>query len=167
MNTTGSRKNFRFQKLLLTALLTVGLSAGLSQTGIAASDSSDPASAPMVAYRASQDCPRWSDDPALQQKHAKFLDETRELRKQLAVKQAGMRALMQASQPDSAQVAQFEGELFDLREQLRAKAQESGLPFGMMGGCRGGHGMGMGKGDCGPCMGAGPHGGGRFHGSRR
>lgn len=166
MNTTSSRK--KFQNFLWAALLAVGLTAGVSQVGIAATDGSDPASAPMVVYRrAPQDCPRWSDDPAMQQKHAKFLDETRELRKQLTVKQAGMRALLHAAQPDSAQVARLAGELFDLREQLRAKARESGLPFGMMGGCRGGHGMGMGRGDWGPCMGAGPHGGGRFHSGRR
>ncbi len=151
--------------LLLAALFAAGITAGLSQVSIAASDSPAPAPSPMP-QNAPWNCPRWSDDPAMQQKHAQFLDETKELRRQLAVKEAGMRALMQSAQPDNAQAAQLAGELFDLREQLRAKAQASGLPMGMMGGHHG-MGMGKGKGGCGPCDGSGPNGGGRYHGNRR
>ena len=83
------------KSLFLAALFAVGLTAGLSQISIAATDNSAPAPPPMT-QKAPWNCPRWSDDPAMQQKHAQFLDETKELRKQLAVKQAGMRALMQS-----------------------------------------------------------------------
>lgn len=92
------------------------------------------------------------------EKHNKFLQETTTLRKQMAVKQAEKRSMMRSSQVDSAKVAQLTGEIFDLREQLRTKAQENGLPMGMMGGGMGrGKGMGMGGGAWwGPCDGTGP-----------
>ena len=54
-----------------------------------------------------------------------------------------MRAIMQADTPDTTQAGQVAGEVFELREKLRAKAQEAGLPFPMMGM---GMGMGMGPG---------------------
>lgn len=59
--------------------------------------------------------------------HDKFLGETVQLRKELAVKRAEKRALMTSENPDSKRVAQLTGELFDLREQMKSKAQELGL----------------------------------------
>ena len=79
-----------------------------------------------------------------------FLNETVELRKTLAVKKAEKRALMLNDNPDAKQVAQLTGEIFDLREQLQAKAQEKGIEK---------PGFGRGPGSCG-CdgPGAGPKG---------
>ncbi|NLZ17059.1 MAG: periplasmic heavy metal sensor [Desulfobulbaceae bacterium] len=150
---TTSKKN-----LLLAALLATGVTFGLAQTGIAADATATPP-APTGAW----DCPWMGNDPAMVQKHNKFLQDTVELRKQMAVKHAEKRSLMRSAQPDSAKVAQLTGELFDLREQLRAKAQTEGLPMGMMGG-----GMGMGRwhGNWGPCDGMGPGGMGQGRGGR-
>lgn len=81
----------------------------------------------------------------------KFLDQTVDLRKKMAESRAQMWALMRSANPDPDQVSRLAGEIFDLREQLRAKARENGLdamgPRGMMGnGCGGPMGMGAGMG---------------------
>ncbi|MDH3329508.1 MAG: periplasmic heavy metal sensor [Desulfobulbaceae bacterium] len=66
-----------------------------------------------------------SDDT--QKARDKFLDETTQIRKELTVKRAEKRALMNSENPDAKRVAQLTSELFDLREQMRSKAQELGL----------------------------------------
>ena len=83
-------------------------------------------------------------DEATIAKHEAFRADTVELRKQMAMKRAEKRALMNSQNPDPAAVAQVEGELFDLRTQMQAKAKEAGVV--MMGGQgrgwggKGGHG---------------------------
>ena len=120
------------KKIALAAILTSGIALAISQSAIAQQpDPKGPAKAP--GYR--------QLDPAMIKAHDKFLAETVELRKQMTEKQAVMRAIMQADTPDTTQAGQVAGELFELREKLRAKAQEAGLPFPMMG-----MGMGMGPG---------------------
>ena len=100
------------------------------------------------------------------EKHNAFLASTVELRKQIAEKQAVQRAIMAADTPDTTQAGKVAGELFELREQLRAKAQAAGLPYPMLG-MGMGKGMGMGGMGCGmadgfgPGDGKGPH---RHHG---
>ena len=81
----------------------------------------------------------------MQKTHDKFLAETVDLRKQMAEKHAVMRAQMNAGTPDTAKVSQLAGELFELREKLRVKAQATGLPMPM---------LMMGQGDMGgvPCQ---------------
>ena len=86
-----------------------------------------------------------------------FLAETTELRKTMAEKRAAMRALMKSSAPDPEQASKLAGELFDIREQLRPKAQAAGLPAHMM--------MGMGRMGAGPMGCDGPMMGGRHHGA--
>lgn len=155
MKTTNNKKS-----LLIAALLATGMTMGFGLTGI--SNAADATPAAPAAQADSWNCPWLSNDPAMQQKHAKFLQDTKELRKQLAVKQTAKRTLMRSAQPDSAQAQQLTGEIFDLREQLRAKAQAEGLPMGMMGrGFHGGPGMGRGDGNWGPCNGMGPMGPGK------
>ncbi|MHB8790886.1 MAG: hypothetical protein ACYDBT_13515 [Desulfobulbaceae bacterium] len=75
----------------------------------------------------------------------KFLSETVALRKEMAVKRAEQEALMNSENPDAKRIAQLTGEIFDLREQLQAKAAESGLDVPGM--------KGFG---CGACDGPGP-----------
>lgn len=90
-------------------------------------------------------------DEATQQARTKFLDETVALRKQVAEKRTEMRVLMDSESPDAKQTSSLAGELFDLREQLRVKAQENGLPgHGVMGE------MGMNQ-NCGGMGMKGPH----------
>ena len=152
------------KNLLIAALLATGMTMGVGMTSTAnAADAAPAAKAAPAAQADARNCPWLSNDPAMQQKYAKFLQDTKELRKQLAVKQAAKRALMRSAQPDSAQAQQLAGEIFDLQEQLRVKAQAEGLPMGMMGrGFKGGPGMGQGGGNWGPCNGMGPgKGGGR------
>lgn len=67
-----------------------------------------------------------------------FLDETADIRKNIAVKRAEMRAIMRGDSPDSERAAALSAELFDLRETMRKKAREKGIR-GFMG--HGGPGM--------------------------
>jgi zinc resistance-associated protein len=87
--------------------------------------------------------------------HEQFLTETRELRKQMHTKKTELRAVMANEKPDEKKAAKLSEELFDLRENMRAKAKESGLPaWGLQGALcdgprAGGRGMmGRGAGDC-------------------
>lgn len=101
-------------------------------------------------------------DPASQEKYSQFFTETQELRKQLTMKQAERRALMQTENPDPAAASQLAGEIFDLRNSLQDKAQAAGISqfYGrgqagfMGGGPRGGRG-------------GGPRGGGQMMGGPR
>jgi len=70
----------------------------------------------------------------------KFLDTTVSIRKAMTTKRAEMRAIMKNAAPNAEQAARLSGELFDLREQLRAKAQENGLNVSALRGL-----MGMGR----------------------
>jgi len=96
-------------------------------------------------------------DEAAQEKVSAFREATIELRKEIAMKRAEKRALMQAQTPDAATVAKVEGELFDLRSEMQKKAQEAGMPMmgaGMGMGMHGFHGRGGGRGQgygMGPC----------------
>jgi Spy/CpxP family protein refolding chaperone len=80
------------------------------------------------------------------QAREEFRQETSEIRRQMAVKQAELQALMAQTNPDEKKVAALTGEVWDLRNGLRQKAVESGLPgqFGFencrKGGMRGGRG---------------------------
>ena len=57
-----------------------------------------------------------------------FLKDSKDLRKSMMMKRTEMRAIMQGTNPDPEKVAALAGEIFDLREQLRAKAIANGLP---------------------------------------
>ena len=96
-------------------------------------------------------------DQATQDKIRQFFKDNQELRKQMVMKQAEKRALMQSAAPDPKAVAKITGELFDLHTTMRANAETAGvdkyLGPGRMGtgnmgysGSRGGHGKGYGRG---------------------
>ncbi len=53
----------------------------------------------------------------------RFLDETADLRKALASKEAEYEALMAGSNPDPGRAGRLSREILDLREQLRVKAR--------------------------------------------
>lgn len=86
-------------------------------------------------------------DPAVKEKMDKFFESTVELRKEMAMKRAEKQALLRADNPDPAALSKIEGELFDLRNTIRTKANEAGV-VGLMG-PRGGFGAG-GPGQRGP-----------------
>lgn len=168
-----SRKTAKF--LFLSALLASGMTVGLALTVGAADEPAAPADAPSaLAQPAPQPHPRLTPGD-FAKKRAQFLEDTKDLRRQIAVAKAAMKALMRSTQPDVDLAQRFAGELFDLREQLRAKEAESGLPP-MMGGkpshpCQGpgmafdpmgccGHGH---PGMQGGCMGHPRHGKGHGH----
>jgi len=88
-------------------------------------------------------------DPAVQEKMDKFYQETQDLRRQMVVKRAEQRALMQGNNPDPAAAAKLSGDLFDLQTSMHDKAVAAGVdqyigPM-MFGGGRG-PGMGFGGG---------------------
>ena len=128
------------KKIALAAILSSGLALAISQAALA-----QPGQPGVPAGKGMGMGPGMLQmDPATQKAHDKFLADTVELRKQVAEKQAVLRAQMNAATPDTTKVGQLSGELFTLREQLRVKAQEAGLPYPMGMGC--GMGMGPGKG---------------------
>ncbi|MCG6931081.1 MAG: periplasmic heavy metal sensor [Desulfofustis sp.] len=95
-------------------------------------------------------------DPAAQEKLDKFFADTKDLHREIAVKQAERIALIRSGNPDPAAVGKLAGELFDLRTTVREKAEEAGVAeyLGPMG-PRGGMNPGMG----GPGMRGGMKGG--------
>ena len=132
------------KKIALAAILTSGLALAISQAAIA--QPGQPGVPAGKGMGMGMGAGMQQMDAATQKAHEKFLADTVELRKQVTEKQAVLRALMNSATPDTAKVGQLSGELFALREQLRAKAQEAGLPYPMGMGCGMGMGHGMGHG---------------------
>lgn len=93
-------------------------------------------------------------DPAVKAKVDQFFKDNQALHKQLVMKQAEKRALLQSDKADPQVAAKLAGELFDLRTALHDKAEAAGVaayigPMGMgmgMGGGKGMHGRGRGMG---------------------
>ncbi|MBU1566295.1 MAG: periplasmic heavy metal sensor [Proteobacteria bacterium] len=87
-------------------------------------------------------------DPATKEKVSKFFKDNQALHKQVAMKQAEKRAIMQSEKPDPQAAAKVAGELFDLRTAMHDKAEVAGVSqyLGPMGGGRGGRGHGFGSG---------------------
>lgn len=88
-------------------------------------------------------------DQSTQDKIAQFFEDNSSLRKEIVMKQAEKRALMQSAQPDPKAVAAVAGELFELRTAMREKAEVAGVDqyIGPRGGV-GGPGL-RGGGPCG------------------
>lgn len=143
------------KKIMLATVFTSGLALAISQSTFAQPDPPDMQPDAQTNTQAKQNTSpqmHHQRNPEMQQAREKFMDDTVAIRKQMAEKNAAMQALMKAETPDATKVSQLAGELFDLREKLRVKAQESGLP--MMG--RGmGKGMGMDENGAMPCQGMG------------
>ena len=143
------------KKIMIATVFTSGLALAISQSTFAQPDSPDMQPDAQINTQEKQNTSPHKHhhiNPEMQKAHEKFMDDTVAIRKQMAEKNAAMQALMKAETPDATKVSQLAGELFDLREKLRIKAQESGLP--MMGrGMR--KGMGMDENDAMPCQGMG------------
>jgi len=86
-------------------------------------------------------------DDATKGKIDAFQRDTQDLRKQIVMKHAAMRALMTSQNADPAAASKLSGELFDLQATMQEKAKAAGISQ-YVGGCGMGGGMGM-----------GPHGG--------
>lgn len=93
-------------------------------------------------------------DPATKEKVSKFFKDNQPLHKQIAMKQAEKRAIMQSEKPDPQAAAKVAGELFDLRTTMHDKAEAAGVSqyLGPMGHGKGFRGPGSGTGG-GPGMG--------------
>lgn len=126
------------KKVFLATILTGGLALAISQAVIAqpglGPQGLGPKGGPAYAQKM---------DPAIEKARDKFLTETAVERKELAQKNAALRVLMNSSNTDTTEVAKLAGEVFELREKLRAKAREAGQPLHMM---MWGSGNGMGCG---------------------
>ncbi|MDP3480800.1 MAG: periplasmic heavy metal sensor [Desulfoprunum sp.] len=81
-------------------------------------------------------------DKATQDKLDAFQRDTQALRKQIIMKHAEMRAMMQSDNPNPAAASKLSGELFDLQATMQDKAKAAGVATYLGGGC----GMGMGRG---------------------
>lgn len=96
-------------------------------------------------------------DQATQDKIAQFYKDNSSLRKEIVMKQAEKRALMQSAQPDPQAVATVAGELFELRTTMREKAELAGVEQ-YIGPRKGFGGPGFrGLGPCGQGFGRGVH----------
>jgi len=137
MERTTSKK-----RIILAAILTSGLALAISQSALA-----EPAAQPDSQTKQVATPQMRRMDPDMQKARDKFLGDTVVIRKQLVEKTATMKALSNAQTPDATKISQLAGEVFDLREQLRGKAKEAGLPMGM--------GMGVDDSDSMPCQGMG------------
>ncbi|NIA05462.1 MAG: hypothetical protein GWP11_05780 [Proteobacteria bacterium] len=148
------------KKKIILGVVLVGTIAltGLQAAGAAPAGPGSSGPGPQHGQLYKQNCR--SLDPAAIAARNKFLDATTSIRREMAVKRAERRAMMASSIPNARQVGKLSGELFDLREQLRAKARESGLgALGLRGMMHSMMGMG---GRCGKESGPGRN----FHGSR-
>ncbi len=120
----------QMKKTLAVAVLVTGLGlAGINQASAAKDWGGTPA-----AY-GSVPCPCGGQgvgisnqlDAATKAKIEKFREDTLDLRRQTAMKRAEKKALMQSQTPDATAVARVTGELFDLRETMKAKAELAGV----------------------------------------
>ncbi len=127
------------QKKIVTIILITGLA--LTGYQLAFAEGCDGGSeSPQAGFMSSHDgqvtCGKGShlqmSAPEMKKKMETFMEQTVEIRKQLAMKRARKAALMQAETPDAAAVAVVAGELFDLRESLRLQAKEAGIPLSML-----------------------------------
>ena len=84
-------------------------------------------------------------DQATKDKIAQFFKDNQELRKEMTMKRAVKKALMQSEQPDVTEIAKVTGELFDLRTAMHEKAVAAGVDQ-YVGKGRGKCGMGSGGG---------------------
>mgnify|MGYP001011989198 CR=1 FL=1 len=123
METTSAKK-----KIMLAAILTSGLTLAISQAAFAQPDQAAKSDAKDKAAAHSQH----QMSTEMQKAREKFLADTTPIRKELAEKNAVMRAIMAAGTPDATKASQVAGELFELREKLRLKAMEAGMPLPML-----------------------------------
>jgi zinc resistance-associated protein len=123
METTNAKK-----KIMLAAILTSGLTLAISQAAFAQPDQAAKSAPKDKAAEHSQH----QMSTEMQKAREKFLADTMPVRKELAEKNAVMRAIMAAGTPDAAKASQVAGELFELREKLRLKAMEAGMPLPML-----------------------------------
>ncbi len=92
----------------------------------------------------------WNSDPANDPAFSKFLEETADIRKEIAMDRAELNALMAGDNPDPVRVRDLTGSITDNQEKLSemARAADIGAPGTGRGGCGGPR---NGKGSCGTC----------------
>lgn len=124
MKTTHTSK-----KIMMAAILTSGLTLAISQAVMAQPEKHGAADGKgNDAHNPSH----YQPNSEMQKVRDKFLTETVAERKAMVQKSAEMRAIMQAGTPDATKASQVAGELFEIREKLRAKAAEAGMPLPML-----------------------------------
>ena len=91
------------------------------------------ASANWNGQRGNSNCPKMQMqamanlDEATQAKVKQFRTDNQAIMKEMVMKRAEKRALMQGDNPDPKLAAQLTGEIFDLRTTIRLKAEEAGV----------------------------------------
>ena len=114
------------KKIMLATILTSGIALAISQAALSQPAPEEGQGKPNVTSH------RPHRDPAMQKAREQFLTDTVAIRKQLAEKNAAMRVLLNAGTPDTDKASQLAGDLFELREKLRAKAIAAGLSHHML-----------------------------------
>ncbi len=80
-------------------------------------------------------------DPAAAENYQKYLNATKDLRKQLAADRVELQAILASNQPDAKEARKVAERINDTEEKLAAKAQELNVTAGCPG-----YGYGMGRG---------------------
>ena len=99
---------------------------------------------------------RWNNDPANDPVYQQFLEDTADIRKEIAMDNAELKALLAGDNPDTYKARELSAQIADNKQKLAELASANG--FGRGGGCGGpkyGRGGGCGSG----CGGAGYKGG--------
>lgn len=117
------------KKIMMAAILTSGLTLAISQAVMAQPEKHGAADG--KGKDVNNPC-QYQPNSEMQKARDKFLSETFAERKAMAQKSAEMRAIMQAGTPDTTKASEVAGELFEIREKLRAKATEAGMPLPML-----------------------------------
>ncbi|GAB4334619.1 MAG: hypothetical protein Kow0089_03960 [Desulfobulbaceae bacterium] len=88
----------------------------------------------------------WGTDPASDPVYQQFLEDTAQIRKDIATDQAELNALMAGENPDKEQARELAGRIAENRQKLAALARENGFGpgAGACGGCGGGRGYNRG-----------------------
>ena len=99
MELTTSKK-----KIMLATILSTGLALAISQSALA-----QPAAPELQGKKDTAPC-QYQMDAATQKTHDKFLSDTVAIRKEMAEKNAALRALLNAGTPDTAKASQLAGD---------------------------------------------------------
>lgn len=123
------------KKALITAALITGItiSTGAVASDVASGSDTVPVRCPAMQQKLA---------PEMQAKLEQFHKDTSELRRQVVVKRAELRALMHQTSPDPVAVGQLSGKLFDLDATMKEKAREAGVEQYLRHGMRRGNEMG-------------------------
>lgn len=89
---------------------------------------------------------RWNDDPSSDPVYQQFLEDTSDIRKEIAMDQAELNAMLAGENPDTYKARELSARISDNKQKLAELASANGFGPGNRGGCGGPR---YGRGGCG------------------